>query len=88
MSRTGTAVPMWPMVRIRAVTPGPSCGASRIPAAISSRTTAARLVNPPLATSTASTTASVYVIAAAMWAVSGCRPKRSSSRAYCGTSVV
>jgi hypothetical protein len=59
MSRTGTAVPMWPMVRIRAVTPGPSCGARMIPAAISSLITAARLVNPPRASSTASTTTSV-----------------------------
>ena len=37
----------------------PSWGASMIPAAIAVLTTAARLVNPPRATSTASSTASV-----------------------------
>ena len=58
-SRTGTAVPMWPTVRINANTPMPSCGASMIPATIAILTTAARLVNPPRATSTASSTASV-----------------------------
>ena len=59
ISRIGTAVPIWPMVRIRGRTPVPSCGASRIPAVISILVTAARLVNPPRASSTASTTTSV-----------------------------
>ena len=44
----------------------PSCGASMIPAVISILISAARLVNPPRATSKASSTASVQVIAAAM----------------------
>ena len=59
ISRTGTEVPMWPTLSRRAATPTPSCGASMIPAAIAILITAARLVNPPRATSTASTTASV-----------------------------
>ena len=50
---------MWPTLSRRAATPTPSCGASMIPAAIAILITAARLVNPPRATSTASTTASV-----------------------------
>ena len=96
VTRSGTEVPMCPTVSSRMNTPKPSCGASMIPPAISARAAPRRPdarpcllpPHPPLASIAASSTASVYVIAAAAWNVPVFSPPISSSSMYCGNSVV
>ena len=88
VTSSGTEVPMCPTVSSRMKTPKPSCGASMIPPAISARTTPRRPDARPLASIAASSTASVYVIAAAAWNVPVFSPPISSSSMYCGSSVV
>ena len=56
---TGTDVPMWSGEEIRTLTPEFSCGASMIPAVISTRARPSRPVAVPLASSAASSIASV-----------------------------
>ena len=69
-------------------TPEASCGASMMPTAISTRTSACRPVESPLASNAASSVASVYVMAAATCTTSAFSPRRTSTSTYCGTSVV
>ena len=69
-------------------TPEASCGTSMMPTAMSTRTTAGRPVELPLASSAASSVASVYVMAAATCTTSSFSPRRSSTSMYCGSSVV
>ncbi len=56
---TGTEVPIWSGEDSRMFTPEESCGASMMPAAMSTATTAGRPVEVPLASNAASSTASV-----------------------------
>jgi hypothetical protein len=79
---------MCPTDSNRTKTATPSCGANMMPVVSSIRGQASRPDVRPLASSAANTTTSVYVIAAATWAVSVCRPMKRSSITYCGSSVV
>ena len=56
---TGTEVPMWSGDDSRMFTPDASCGASMMPTAMSTRATAWRPVEVPLASNAANSTASV-----------------------------
>ena len=59
VSSNGTEVPMWSGWKIRMYTPGPSCGATMIPAAMNMRTMPSRPVarprpsRPPVSTTSA-----------------------------------
>ena len=59
-----------------------------MPAAMSTRTSASRPVVVPLASSAATSVASVYVMAAATCTTSWFSPRQDSTSMYCGSSVV
>ena len=81
-------MPKWSGDESSVSVPAPSCGASMIPAAMSTRVSASRPVDVPLASSAASSTASVYVRAAAACTASWLSPRTSSTSMYSGSSVV
>ena len=81
-------MPMCPRDSSRTKTPTPSWGANTRPAVSSIRARPSRRDTRPRASSTEKITTRVYVIAAAMWAVSVCSPNSHTSRAYWGSSVV